>query len=61
MIDRLFKSGIVTTCIGLFIILLAVSVWAFGDAEAMEVVTIAGIGSGLLFLKDKHIGLGEND
>lgn len=61
MIDRLFKSGIITTFIGLFIILLAVSVWAFGEAKATEAVTIAGIGTGLLFLKDKHIGLNERN
>jgi len=39
----------------------AVIVWGFTDEPASEIVIIAGIGSGLLFLKDKHVGLGERD
>ena len=61
MIDRLFKSGLITTICGLVIILFAVIVWSFKDIPAAEVVIIAGIGSGLLFVKDKHVGLGERD
>jgi len=59
MIDRLFKSGVITTICGLVVILFAVGVWAFTEEEATDAVIIAGIGSGLLFLKDKHVGLGE--
>ena len=57
MIDRLFKSGLISSIIGLCIILLAVMTWTFKDVEATEAVIIAGIGSGLLFVKDKHVGI----
>lgn len=57
MINRLFKEGIVTTIIGLMIILVGVFAWVFMEKGATEVVTIAGIGTGLLFLKDKHLGI----
>lgn len=55
--DRLFKSGLITTIFGLVIILIAVLTWVFTEVEAGEVVVIAGIGSGLLFIKDEHIGI----
>jgi len=61
MIDRLFKSGLITTLCGLIIILFAVVVWSVKSLPATEIVIIAGIGSGLLFIKDKHVGLGEKD
>jgi len=54
---RLFKEGLITTIIGLIIILVAVFTWVFTNEPASESVIIAGIGSGLLFLKDKHIGI----
>ena len=55
--NRLFKEGLVTTIIGLFIILLAVFTWVFTEVNATDVVLVSGIGSGLLFLKDKHVGI----
>jgi hypothetical protein len=55
--DRLFKSGLITSVIGLVIILIAVFTWVFTDVEATDTAIIAGIGSGLLFIKDKHIGI----
>ncbi len=55
--NRLFKEGIVTTIIGLVVILIGVIVWTFTEAPASEVAIICGIGSGLLFLKDKNIGI----
>jgi UPF0716 family protein affecting phage T7 exclusion len=55
--SRLFKDGLITTIIGLLIILTAVFTWVLTEVEASEVVIVAGIGSGLLFLKDKHIGI----
>lgn len=57
IILRLFKEGIITTIIGLFIVLVAVFTWVFVDVPATEVTIIAGIGTGLLFLKDKSLGL----
>lgn len=57
MIDRLFKSGLITTLVGLTIIMVAVMAWVFKDIEATESVIIAGIGSGLLFVKDSHVGI----
>lgn len=57
MVDRLFKSGLITTILGLIIILIAVLTWVFKGVQATEAVIIAGIGSGLLFVKDEHIGL----
>ena len=57
MIDRLFKSGLITTIFGLIIILSSVAGWMFYGQPATAAVIIAGIGSGLLFLKDKSIGL----
>lgn len=55
--NRLFKEGLITTIIGLLVILIGVLTWTFTDVPATEVAIIAGIGSGLLFLKDKHIGI----
>jgi len=55
--DRLFKSGLITTIFGMVIILISVLTWVFTEVEAAEVVVIAGIGSGLLFIKDEHIGI----
>jgi len=55
--NRLFKEGLVTTIVGLAIILASVCAWLFVDAPIGEVGTIAGLGSGLLFMKDKHIGI----
>lgn len=55
--DRLFKSGLITTIVGLIIILIAVLTWVFSEVEAVDTVIIAGIGSGLLFVKDEHIGI----
>jgi len=55
--DRLFKSGLITTIFGMVIILISVLTWVFSEVEAAEVVVIAGIGSGLLFIKDEHIGI----
>lgn len=57
MIDRLFKSGLITTIVGLVIILVSVFTWVFSDVKATEVVVIAGIGSGLLFVKDEQVGI----
>lgn len=57
MIDRLFKSGLITTIVGLIIIVAAVIVWSIKDIPAAEVVVIAGIGSGLLFVKDEQVGI----
>lgn len=57
MKDRLFTEGKITTAIGLIVILTAVFTWAFSEVEASEAAIIAGIGTSLLFLKDKHIGL----
>lgn len=59
MIDRLFKSGLITTIIGLVIIMVAVITWVFKDIPAAESVIIAGIGSGLLFVKDEQVGIGR--
>ena len=55
--DRLFKSGLITTIVGLTIILIAVLTWVFSEVEAVDTVIIVGIGSGLLFVKDEHIGI----
>jgi hypothetical protein len=57
MKNRLFKEGLITTILGLAIIVVAVLAWAFSDAPASEAAIISGIGTGLLFLKDKHIGI----
>ena len=55
--NRLFKEGLITTIIGLVIILSAVATWIFTDTPTAECVTVASIGTGLLFLKDKQIDL----
>lgn len=55
--NRLFKEGLITTIVGLLIILVSVFTWVLTDKHATEVAVVAGIGSGLLFLKDKHIGI----
>ena len=55
--NRLFKEGLITTIVGLLIILTAVGAWLLKDVPTTEVAIISGIGTGLLFLKDKHVGL----
>lgn len=57
MTNRLFKEGLITTIFGLMIILASVVGWLWFDEPATDAVIISGIGTGLLFLKDKHIGL----
>jgi|32_taG_2_1085360.scaffolds.fasta_scaffold76557_3 hypothetical protein len=57
IIDRIFKSGIITTSIGVGIIITSIIGWIVYDIPASEVAIVAGIGTGLLFLKDKHIGI----
>ena len=59
MIDRLFKSGLISSILGMVIILIAVLTWVFKDIDATEAVVIAGIGSGLLFVKDEQVGIGR--
>ena len=59
MIDRLFKSGLISSILGMVVILIAVLTWVFKDVDATEAVIIAGIGSGLLFVKDEHVGIGR--
>lgn len=61
MIDRLFKSGLITTIVGLAIILASVATWIFKGIPATETVIIAGIGSGLLFVKDEQVGIKRKD
>lgn len=55
MMNRLFKEGMITTVVGLVIILAAVFTWMLTEKNATEAAVIAGIGSGLLFVKDKEI------
>ena len=57
IIDRIFKSGIITTSIGVGIIITSIIGWIVYDIPASEVAIVAGIGTGLLFLRDKHIGI----
>jgi hypothetical protein len=57
IIDRIFKSGIITTSIGVGVIITSIIGWIVYDIPASEVAIVAGIGTGLLFLKDKHIGI----
>lgn len=57
VLDRLFKSGIITTLIGLGIIMTGVTAWVIGKVDASEVAIIAAVATPLLFLKDKNIGL----
>lgn len=57
MIDRLFKSGLLTTVLGLCIIITCVTAWVTGKFEAKDVVMVAGIGTTLLFTKDRIIGI----
>jgi hypothetical protein len=57
MKNRIFKEGLITTIVGLIIILAAVFTWMLTEKNATEAAVIAGIGSGLLFVKDKEIGI----
>jgi hypothetical protein len=57
MKNRLFKEGLITTIIGLLIILVGVFTWVIMDKSASDAAIISGIGTGLLFLKDKEIGI----
>ena len=57
MKNRIFKEGLITTVLGLVIILAAVFTWMLTEKNATEASIIAGIGSGLLLLKDKEVGI----
>lgn len=57
MKNRIFKEGLITTVIGLVIILAAVFTWMLTEKNANEAAIIAGIGTGLLLLKDKEVGI----
>lgn len=57
MKNRIFKEGLITTIVGLVIILAAVFTWMLTEKNATEASIIAGIGSGLLLLKDKEVGI----
>ena len=57
MIDRLFKSGLLTTILAFGIIITAVHAWYIGRVDSSEVVVIVGVATPLLFLKDKNIGV----
>ena len=57
MKKRIFKEGLITTIVGLVIILAAVFTWMLTEKNATEASIIAGIGSGLLLLKDKEVGI----
>ena len=59
MIDRLFKSGLISSILGMVVILIAVLTWSFSDVQAAEAAVIAGIGTGLLFVKDEQVGIGR--
>lgn len=60
MMDRLFKSGLVTTILGMSIIITSIVLWTMGK-DYEEVAGILAVG--LLFVrsKDSLIGLGKND
>lgn len=57
--ERLVDKGLITTCIGVIILLIAVGMWVVKDSTMEEVGLIAGYG--LLFLrsKDSLIGIKE--
>lgn len=62
MTNRLFNEGLITTILGMVIILIAVIAWVLKtEIVASEAAIIAGIGTGLLFVKDKHVGIKRNN
>ena len=61
MKNRLLKEGLITTIVGVVVILVAVFTWMLTEKNATEAAIIAGIGSGLLILKDKEVGIKNKD
>jgi hypothetical protein len=59
--DRLFKSGLITTITGLLIIGAAVIAWYKGKADSTEALAIGGLGLVFLRSKDSLIGIQPKD
>ena len=59
--ERLFKSGIVTTLLGLLVILVALGMWAFGQTTQTEMGAVITVGLIFLRSKDSLIGLPAKD
>lgn len=59
IIDRLFKSGLITTILGVVVFIVAIVMWVMGTREMEEIVLIAGYGFMFLRSKDSLIGIPE--
>lgn len=57
--NRLFKSGIITTIIGLLIVASAIITWMMEKTDSTEALAISGLGMVFLRSKDSLIGLKE--
>tara|TARA_R110000751_G_scaffold15179_6_gene49021 strand:- start:851 stop:1051 length:201 start_codon:yes stop_codon:yes gene_type:complete len=60
MIERLFKTGIVTTIVGLILMGGAVYMYMSQNFSSMEAGELAALGLLFLRTKDSLIGLGKN-
>jgi hypothetical protein len=61
MIERLFKTGIVTTIVGLILMAGAVYMYMSKDFTSMEAGELAALGLLFLRTKDSLIGLKKTD
>jgi len=59
--ERLFKSGIVTTILGVLIICIALGMWIAGKATQTELGAVAAIGLIFLRSKDSLIGISKSE
>jgi hypothetical protein len=59
--NRLFKSGIVTSIIGLMILAASFFMWMTQKATQIECATMAGFGLMFLRSKDSLIGISEKE
>lgn len=55
--DRLFKSGMVTTILGVIIIGVALYMYVTKNADSREILEVAALGMVFLRSKDSLIGL----
>jgi hypothetical protein len=57
MIDRLFKSGIITTCLGMGIVLTGVYLYVSSAHTELEAGAVVALGLVFLRSKDSLIGI----
>jgi hypothetical protein len=61
MLDRLFKSGLMTTLIGTFIIIVSIIMFYTHNAQFSDIIGWLGLALAFLRSKDTLIGFGDKN